>query len=326
MGILSKSKITAVGAYLPEKRLTNYDLEKMMDTSDEWIMRRTGVKERRIAGEEEYTSTLAVKAVENLIEKNKLNLDNLDMLIVTTFTPDHLTPSTAALVQGHFSFAKTGTMDLNAACAGFVYGLSIGDSLITAGHSSRVLVVAAETTSRIVDYTDRSTCVLFGDGAAAFLIERNEAEGSVLGSYFTSDGMLADYASCSSLSNKIYGQLLEKERLFQQDGRLLYEYVLKNIPLGINSILEKSGMTLDDIDWFVPHSANTRMIEAICKRLNFPMEKTLISNHKYGNTSSATIPLAVWLGMEEGKVQAGDRLLLYGFGAGLTHGGIIIEF
>lgn len=325
MGIISRTKITAIGAYLPEKRLTNHDLEKMVDTSDEWITRRTGVRERRIAGEEEYSSTLAIKAVENLIEKNNLELDDPDMLIVTTFTPDHLTPSVAALVQGYFSFTETGTMDLNSACTGFVYGLSVADALITTGHCNKVLLIAAESVSRIVDYTDRTTCVLFGDGAAAFLLERNETEGCVLASYFTSDGSLAGYATCSNLSRKINGKLLEKERLFQQDGRLLYEYVVKNIPSGVNNILEKSGMTLNDIDWFVPHSANTRMIEAICKRLDFTMEKTLMSNQMYGNTSSATIPLAVWLGVEEGKVQPGDRLLLYGFGAGLTHGGIIVQ-
>ncbi|MFP4016480.1 MAG: ketoacyl-ACP synthase III [Halanaerobiales bacterium] len=325
MNILSKSRIVGIGSYVPERKLTNHDLEKMVDTSDEWIVRRTGVRERHIATEEEYTSDLAVKAVENLIEKANIDVDDVDMVIVTTFTPDHLTPSVASLVQGYFAFSNAGTMDMNAACTGFAYGLMVADSLISAGHSKKVLVIASEAVSKVVDYTDRSTCILFGDAAVAVLLERTEKKGTILGSYFTSDGSLAEYATCSNLSNIINERELEKQRLFQQEGRLLYEYVLKNIPEGVKELLNRTNLSLQDIDWFVPHSANLRMIEAICKRMDFPVDKALVSNELYGNTSSASIPLAIWMGLEEGKVKSGDKLLLYGFGAGLTHGGVIIE-
>lgn len=322
----SKAKIVGLGTYLPKRRLTNADLEKMVDTNDEWIVRRTGVRERRLAEKDEFASDLAIKAVENLIEKYNVEINDVDMVIVTTFTPDHFTPTVSALVQGHFGMEKAGTMDLNAACTGFVYGLCVADSLITAGHSNKVLVIASEVISKVVDYSDRNTCVLFGDAAVAMLLERTNEKGSFIASYFTSDGKLAQNVACSNLSEKINNHEINKSRLFQQEGKLLYEYVVKNIPDGVESLLKRSELTFDDIAWFVPHSANLRMIKALCDRLHFPLEKTLISNEFYGNTSSASIPLAVWIALEEGKIKAGDKMILYGFGAGLTHGGVVIEW
>jgi len=322
----SKSKIIGLGTYLPHRKLTNYDLEKMVDTSDEWIVRRTGVRERRLAEKEEFSSDLAIKAVENLIERHNVRVDDVDMVIVTTFTPDHFTPTVSALVQGYFGMETAGTMDINSGCTGFVYGLCVADSLITAGHSNKVLVIASEVASKVLDYSDRNTCVLFGDAAVAMLIERTNEKGSFIASYFASDGKLAQNVACSNLSIKVNGQELEKERLFQQNGKFLYEYVVKNIPEGVCNLLKKSNMKFDDIKWFVPHSANLRMIKAICDRLNFPIEKTLISNEFYGNTSSASIPLAIWMAVEESKIKSGDKMILYGFGAGLTHGGLVIEW
>lgn len=322
----SNSKIVGMGAYLPNRKLTNHDLEKMVDTNDEWIVRRTGVKERRIAEKDEFSSDLAIKAVENLIEKYNVRIDDVDMIIVTTFTPDHLTPTVSAVVQGHFNIAQAGTMDINSGCAGFVYALSVADSLITVGHCNKVLVISSEAVSKIIDYSDRNTCILFGDAAVATLIERTDKKGSILSSYFTTDGKLAQNVSCSSLSQSINGKALEKERLFQQEGRLLYEYVVKNVPDGVWRLVQKADLTLGDIDWFVPHSANLRMIESICKRLDYPIKKTLVSNEFYGNTSSATIPLAMWMALEEAKINSGEKMVLYGFGSGLTHGGVVIEW
>lgn len=322
----SKSKIVGLGAYLPHRRLTNQDLEKMVDTSDEWIVRRTGVRERRLAEKEEFASDLAIKAVENLIARHNVRVDDIDMVIVTTFTPDHFTPAVAALVQGYFGMEAAGTMDLNAGCTGFVYALCVADSLITAGHSNKVLVVSSEVASKVIDYSDRNTCVLFGDAAVATLIERTNDKGNFIASYFTSDGKLASRVTCSNLSAKVNGQELGKKRLFQQEGKLLYEYVVKNIPDGVCKLLDKSNMTFDDIKWFVPHSANLRMIKAICDRMKFPLEKTLVSNEFYGNTSSASIPLAIWLALEKSQIKSGDKMIVYGFGAGLTHGGVIIEW
>ena len=322
----SNSKIVGLGTYLPHRKLTNHDLEKMVDTSDEWIIRRTGVRERRLAEKEEFSSDLAIKAVENLIERHNVRVDDVEMVMVTTFTPDHFTPTVSALVQGYFGMEAAGTMDINSGCTGFVYGLCVADSLITAGHSKKVLVIASEVASKVMDYSDRNTCVLFGDAAVAMLIERTNEKGNFIASYFTSDGKLAHNVTCSNLSEKVNGQELGKKRLFQQEGKFLYEYVIKNIPNGVYNLLKKSDLTFDDIKWFVPHSANLRMIKAICERLNFPMEKTLISNEFYGNTSSASIPLAIWMALEESKIKAGDKMILYGFGAGLTHGGVTIEW
>lgn len=322
----SNSKIVGLGTYVPHRKLTNYDLEKMVDTSDEWIVRRTGVRERRISEKEEFSSDLAIKAVENLIEKYNVRIDDVDMIIVTTFTPDHFTPTVSALVQGHFGMEKTGTMDINSVCTGFVYALCVADSLITTGNCNKVLVIASEAVSKVLDYTDRNTCILFGDASVAALVERTDKKGSFLASYFTTDGKLAEKVTCSNLSESVNGKILGKKRLFQQEGRSLYQYVVKNIPNGIHSLLEKAKLTLNDIDWFVPHSANLRMIESICKRLDYPIEKTLVSNEFYGNTSSATIPLAIWMALEEAKINSGDKMVLYGFGGGLTHGGVVIEW
>jgi len=321
----SSSKIIGIGAYLPHRKLTNHDLEKMVDTSDEWIIRRTGVKERRLSEKDEFSSDMAIKAVENLIERHSVKVDDVDMVIVTTFTPDHFLPTVSALVQGYFGMKAAGTMDLSAGCTGFMYGLCVADSLIKAGHSNKVLVIASETVSKAIDYTDRNTCVLFGDAAVAMLLERTDEKGSIIASYFSSDGRLAENATCSNLSQCVNGREL-KTRLFEQEGRFLYEYVVKNVPDAVCNLLKKAKLTLEDINWFVPHSANLRMIEALSKRLNIPIEKTLISNELYGNTSSASIPLAIWIALEESKLKSGDKMILYGFGAGLTHGGVVVEW
>lgn len=322
----TNSKIVGLGAYYPQKKLTNQDLQKMVDTSDEWIVRRTGVRERRISEKDEFSSDMAIKAVENLIEKHNVIVSDVDMIIVTTFTSDHLSPTVSALVQGHFDIEHAGTMDINSGCTGFAYALCVADALIATGNNKKILVIASETVSKIVDYTDRGTCILFGDAAVATLIESTDEKGSFIASYFTSDGKFAEKVSCSNLSGSINGHILGKKRVFEQDGSFLYEYVVKNIPTGIYNLLEKSNLTLDDIKWFVPHSANLRIIEAICKRLHFPIENTLISNEYFGNTSSASIPLAIWLALEKSRINSGDKLLLYGFGSGLTHGGIVIEW
>ncbi len=322
----SNSKIIGLGAYFPNRKLTNQDLEKMVDTSDEWIVRRTGVKERRISEKDEFSSDMAIKAVKNLIEKHNVIISDVDMIIVSTFTPDHLSPSVSALVQGHFGIEQAGTMDINSGCTGFEYALCVATSLIATGNNKKILVIASEAVSKVVDYTDRGTCILFGDAAVATLIELTDEKGSLIASYFTSDGKFAEKVTCSNLSDNVNGLVLGKKRMFEQDGRFLYEYVVKTVPTGICKLLEKAQLTLDDIKWLVPHSANLRMIEAICKRLDFPIENTLISNEYFGNTSSASIPLAIWLALEESKINSGDKLLLYGFGGGLTHGGVVIEW
>ncbi|MCM3600871.1 ketoacyl-ACP synthase III [Robertmurraya korlensis] len=322
----SRAQITAIGSYVPEKILTNDDLERMVDTDNEWIIQRTGIKERRIANEQEFTSDICVKAVENLIEKNNKTVHDVDMIIVCTMTPDFKTPSVAALVQAKLGIPHTGAIDLNAACAGFAYGLHVANGLITAGLNKKVLVIGAETMSKITDFTDRTTCVLFGDGGGAVLVEYNEHSPSFLSSHLGSQGELGKNLYCTDLSESINGESLTATGNITQNGREVYKWAVNTVPKGMLSVLEKTEISLQEIDWFVPHSANLRIIESICERSKFPIEKTLKSLEEYGNTSAATIPLALDKGVMEGKIKRGDKILLYGFGGGLTHAGVLLEW
>lgn len=322
----SRAQITAIGSYVPEKILTNDDLERMVDTNNDWIIQRTGIKERRIASEQEFTSDICVKAVENLIEKNNKSVHDVDMIIVCTMTPDFKTPSVAALVQSKLGIPHTGAIDLNAACAGFTYGLHVANGLITAGLNKKVLVIGAETMSKITDFTDRTTCVLFGDGGGAVLVESNEHCPSFLSSHLGSQGELGKNLYCTDLSESINGESLTATGNITQNGREVYKWAVNTVPKGMLSVLEKTEISLQEIDWFVPHSANLRIIESICERSKFPIEKTLKSLVEYGNTSAATIPLALDKGVTEGKIKRGDKILLYGFGGGLTHAGVLLEW
>lgn len=324
MTILSKAVIAGVGVYLPEKRLTNTDLERMVDTTDEWIVQRTGVRERRISGKQEYASDLAIGAVENLVSQG-ISVKDVDLILVTTFTPDHFTPTVSAMVQGHFGMPRAGTMDIGAGCTGFVYALCVADSMMAAGHCRKALVIAAETISKAVDYTDRSTCPLFGDAGVACLLEPARDRGFLLGSFFSTDGDMGENVTCGNYSDTIGSQKLKRPRIFNQAGQAVYKYVVQKVPEGVKRLLEGVGIALKEVDWFVPHSANLRIVEAVCGKLGFPIEKTLTSLEYHGNTSSATIPLSLWLAGKRGLLKSGQKLLLYGFGGGLTHGGVVLE-
>ncbi|MBU3073919.1 ketoacyl-ACP synthase III [Clostridium estertheticum] len=326
MIIKSETKITGVGGYVPKDILTNYDLQKLVDTSDEWIIRRTGIIKRHISSETENASNLAIKAVENLIEVYGADLSDVDMIVVSTTSPDHIVPNVASLIQGHFGIRKTGVMDINVACTGYVYALSVANAFITIGQNKKILVVATEAISKLIDYTDRNTCILFGDGASAFLLEKTDGKGAFIATNFETNGSGADSIYCSNHSKNIGESSVIKEHHIVQNGAEVYRYVMKNVVDGIKTLLETSQLSLSDIKWFVPHSANLRLIEGICKRLEYPIEKTLVSVTEFGNTSSASIPLAIWLALKESKIATGDKILLYGFGGGLTHGGIIIEW
>jgi 3-oxoacyl-[acyl-carrier-protein] synthase III len=323
----STARITALGAYVPPKVLTNDDLSKMVDTSDEWIIQRTGIRERRIAAADVFASDLGSYAVTDLVNRHPGCLDGVDFVIAATFTADFHTPAVAAIIQGRAGLpSSVGSFDLNAACAGFTHALMAANAYITAGLCRKVLVVATEATSKITDYTDRATCVLFGDGAVAVLVERDESNPAFLGFHFGSDGGHADKVYATGLAQSLNGQPLPVKGHFWQDGRAVYNYTIKVIPEGIRALCRNAGMNLDGIDWFVPHSANLRIIQSICEKLPFPFEKTLTSVERFGNTSSASIPLALWLAMEEGKLKKGDRIILYGFGGGLNHAGLIVRW
>lgn len=324
--LLSQAKITAIGSYVPEKVLTNHDLELLVDTNDEWIVQRTGMKERRIAADDEYTSDLAFAAVRNMIERYQITVEDVDLVLVCTTTPDQPFPSVAAKVQAHFGMTHAGAMDLSAACAGFVYGLQVANGLITAGAHHKVLVIGAETLSKVTDYADRSTCILFGDGAGAVLVERDAGQPGFLASFAKAEGQGGIHVYASGISKQIDGKPLLGDGRIVQNGREVYKWAVTTIPDGMKSLLQDSGYELNDVDWFVPHSANLRIIDSICERVGFPLEKTLYSLVHYGNTSAATIPLSIDLGVREGKLKPGDLMLLYGFGSGLVQAGLLLRW
>ncbi|MCJ7841406.1 ketoacyl-ACP synthase III [Lederbergia sp. NSJ-179] len=322
----SKARITAIGTAVPKKRLLNSDLEKLVDTSDEWIVQRTGMKERRIAGENEFASTLAFQAIDHLIKTYDKDLHDVDGIIVATTTPDYAFPSVACQIQAHYQIPCAGAFDLNATCAGFTYALHVANNLITAEAHKKILVVATETLSKVTDYQDRSTCILFGDGAAAMLVEYDPENPSFLASHMGTDGDGGIHVYRTNLASTMNNTALNTSGKMVQNGREVYKWAVRTIPDGIQGLADKAQLTFTDIDWFIPHSANLRMIESICEKSGFPIEKTLTSVKYFGNTSSASIPLALQLGIENGQVQNGDTLMLYGFGGGLTHLGIILKW
>ncbi|MBT2603669.1 ketoacyl-ACP synthase III [Peribacillus frigoritolerans] len=322
----SKARITAIGSYVPEKRLTNKDLEKMVETDDEWIVKRTGIKERRIAHEEEFTSDIGYKAVKDLMERYDKSVEDVDMIIVCTFTPDFNTPSVASLVQAKLGIKNTGAIDLNAACAGFTYGLHVANGLVTSGLNKKILVIGADTLSKLMDYEDRATCILFGDGGGAVLVEYDEKQPSFLSSHLYSEGEGGKHLYSSNLSTRINGEDLNDSGNLVQNGREVYKWAVTTVPKGMQTVMENAEYQLNDVDWFVPHSANLRMIESICERSGFPIERTLYSLVGYGNTSSATIPLSLEIGIKEGKLRGGEKVLLYGFGGGLAQAGLLIDW
>lgn len=322
----SKARITAIGSYVPERILTNNDLEKMVDTNDEWIVKRTGIKERRIASEKEFTSDLSYKAVLNLMERYNKTVDDVDLIIVCTMTPDYTTPSVASNLQAKLGIKNTGAIDLNAACAGFTYGLNVANGMITSGLNKKILVVGAETLSKITDFTDRATCILFGDGAGALLVEYDEDQPSFISAHIGSEGEGGQHLYCTNLATQMNSIDLQGNGCIVQNGREVYKWAIKTVTTGMKTVAEKGNFNLDAVDWFVPHSANLRMLESICEKSNFPMEQTLYSLVHYGNTSAATIPLSLDIGVQEGKLKAGEHVLLYGFGGGLAHAGLLVRW
>lgn len=320
-----KSRITAIGTYVPKRKLTNDDFEKMVDTSNEWIIQRTGILERRIAEKDEFTSDLCVAAVTNLMNRYNKDIEDVDFIIVCTTTPDFPFPTVSCMIQERLKIKNAGAIDISAACAGFAYGVIMAHSLIASGLHKKVLVVAGETLSKITDYTDRTSCILFGDAAGAVLIEKDDHIGGFLSHHVGSEGKGGIHIYRTGLANKLDDQPLNDNKCIVQNGREVFRWVMRTIPGAIQEVVKKSGYTLHDVDWFIPHSANMRLIEPLCEKLEIPMERTLYSLVQYGNTSASTIPLSLDLGIRSGKVKNGDHALLYGFGAGLVHAGVLIK-
>ncbi|CAN7572355.1 ketoacyl-ACP synthase III [Paenibacillus sp. LjRoot56] len=321
-----QARISAIGTYVPEHILTNDELSRMVDTNDEWIVQRTGIRARRIAGAHEFSSHLCIAAVQNLVDRYPNSLDDVDLIIVSTHTPDLPSTPVACQVQAHFGIQAAGAYDLNATCAGFAYALHTASALVAAGVHHKILVIGGDALSKITDYSDRSTCILFGDGAGAIVVEREEAKPAFLAYHMGSDGTGAKHVYRTGLATELNGDPLLGEGKLVQNGREVYRFAVSTVPQGIEVLLQKSGLPLAAIDWFIPHSANLRMIDSICEKSGISINKALYSLEYFGNTSAASIPLALDLGIREGKVKVGDNLLLYGFGGGLTHAGLIVRW
>lgn len=320
-----QAKITAIGTYVPEKVIDNHYFESIIDTNDEWIQSRTGIKTRRFAAEFEYTSHLCVAAARNLVEENNCSLEDVDFIIVATVTPDQTMPSVATQVQDKLGISNTGAIDISAACAGFAYGIIMAQGLIAAGTHKKVLVFGAETLTKVTNYEDRTSCILFGDGAGVVLVEAAE-KGNILAAVTGSQGDGGKDLYMSNRRKQINGVDIITDDKIHQNGRAVFKWAVTTVAQQMQVLAARSNSTLDDITWFVPHSANMRIIEALCNQSGFPIERTLESISVYGNTSSASIPLALHKGIRDGKVHSGDRIMMIGFGGGLVYAGIVVEW
>lgn len=324
-----RSRIIGVGSYVPKKILTNHDLEKMVDTSDEWILDRTGIRERRIASEDEASSDLAFKASQVALRDAGIKPRDLDFIIVATVTPDMLFPSSACLVQQKLGVEGIFAFDISAACSGFVYALSVADQYIKSGLYRTGLVIGAEVFSRLVDWTDRSTCVLFGDGAGAAVLQADNGARGIISTHLHSDGTLWDllYVPGGGSRNPPSEEMLQNRlQYIKMRGNETFKVAVNTLSESIREVLKYNGLTPDDIKLFIPHQANLRIIQAVGKKLNIPIEKFKVNLDIYGNTSAASIPIALYEAVKEGRVGNGDYILLEAFGGGLTWGAALIKW
>ena len=315
--------ITGVGGYVPGYILNNEELSRMVDTTDEWITTRVGIKERRILTEEGLgTSYLARKAAKQLIQKTGVDPDTIDALIVTTTTPDYKFPSTASIVLGKLGLKNAFAFDFSAACCGFLYTLDVAASMIQSGRYKKIIVIGADKMSSLVDYTDRATCVLFGDGAGAVLVEATEEENvGVQNSYLRTDGQGLPFLHMKaggSVCPPSHFTVDHRLHYLYQEGRTVFRYAVTDMSNDVMKILEMNNLKADDVNWVIPHEANLRIIEAVTKRAGIPLDKVVVNIERYGNTSAATIPLALW--DAESQLKKGDNIIFTAFGAGFVHG------
>jgi len=315
--------ITGVHGWVPDTKLTNFDLEKMVDTNDEWIRTRTGIKERRILkGEGQGTSVIGTKAVEGLLEKTNTNAEDIDLIICATVTPDMVFPATANLISANVGAVNAFSYDMSAACSGFLYALTAGAQYIESGLYKKVIVVGADKMSSIIDYTDRTTCIIFGDGGGAVLLEPSQEEGiGLIDSKFQSDGTGAQYLNMKA-GGSAHPATLEtvaaKEHFARQDGRPVFKKAVTKMPESVVEIMERNNLSSEDISWLVPHQANLRIIDAVGKRAGIPNEKVMINIERYGNTTAGTLPLCLW--DYESQLRKGDKIIFTAFGGGFTWG------
>jgi len=323
---MRRSIITATGSYLPERIVTNAELAEKIDTSDEWIISRSGIKQRHIAADDELTSDLATKAAQAALDSAGLGPDDIDLVLLATATPDETFPATATIVQKNLGITGGFAFDVQAVCTGFIFALATADNFIKAGQVKRALVIGAETFSRIIDWEDRTTCVLFADGAGAVILEASEQEGSnqdrgVLTSHLHSDGRHHDllYVDGGPSSTQTTGYL-------RMAGREVFKHAVNNLAAVVGEALDATGLTPDDIDWLVPHQANKRIIDGTGRKLKMDPEKVIVTVHNHGNTSAASVPLALDEAVRDGRIKKGDLLLLEAMGGGFTWGSALVRW
>jgi 3-oxoacyl-[acyl-carrier-protein] synthase-3 len=320
--------ITAVGGYVPETRLTNFDLEKMVDTNDEWIRTRTGVEERRILKEKgKGTSDLGTPAIQEILRKKNMDAAEIDCIICATVTPDMTFPATANIIADKVGALNAWSFDIGAACSGFLYALTTGASLIESGRYKNVIVVGADKMSAIIDYTDRATCIIFGDGGGAVLLEPNTEGFGVLDSILRSDGSGRQYLHMKaggSVSPATLETVTAKEHFVYQEGQAVFKFAVKGMADVSAELMERNNLTADDVAWLVPHQANLRIIDATAYRMGLPKEKVMVNIQRYGNTTAATLPLCLW--DWEKQLKKGDNIVLSAFGGGFTWGATWIKW
>lgn len=325
--MLPQACIIGTGSYVPEKVLTNQELEKLVATSDEWIVTRTGMRERRIAAHDEFSSDMGLKAALRALEKAQISPKEIDLILVATITPDHTFPSTACLLQALIGAENAAAVDIQAACTGFLYALSFAKAHITSGIYKNILIVASEKLSSIVDYTDRGTCILFGDGASACVVSSAEKGLEIRDISLGADGQLSELLSLPAGGCRLPASLdtvADKLHYLHMDGKEVFKHAVRRMEAASKLCMDRAGLSEENISWLVPHQANIRIIEALAKRFSVPMEKVFLTIHKYGNTSASSIGIALDELLQEQKMQEGENLLLAAFGAGLTWGASVL--
>ncbi len=323
---MRNAKIIGTGSAPAEKLITNADMMKIVETSDEWIATRTGIKERRVTTEKTASSDLAMEAALKALSDAKIQPEELDLIIVGTSTPDTLFPSVGCIVQGKLGASNAAAFDVSAACSGFNFALTTAATFIAAGSSKKALVIGTDTLSKYLDWTDRGTCVLFGDGAGAVVLAEADKGCGILSNYLSADGKGACFLTMPGGGSRNPKPKSEKERCISMDGKEVFKFAVKALETSLQKALEKAGLSISDLDLLIPHQANTRIIDHVTKKLGIPMEKVFVNLHKYGNTSAASIPIALDEAVKAGRVKKNDIIALVGFGAGLTTGANIVRW
>jgi len=322
---LSYSRIIGTGSYLPENVVTNKDLEKFVDTSDQWIQERTGIRQRHIAVEDETTCDLAEKAARRAMEAAGKGPDDIDLIVLATTTPDQVFPSTACLLQSRLDIHGCAAFDVQAVCTGFIYATSVADNFIRTGNARCALVIGAETFSRILNWEDRTTCVLFGDGAGAVVLEASDEPG-ILSTHLHADGEYARMLEVPDGVSKGYDKMRENAAFVEMRGAEVFKMAVNTLGRIVDETLAKNGLEKSDVDWLIPHQANIRIIHATARKLHMPMERVVVTVAEHGNTSAASVPLAFDTAVRDGRIKPGETLLMEAFGGGFTWGSVLARF